>query len=318
MSYAEVLLPLAVVGTYTYAIPAGMTLETGMRVLVPFGRKKIYTAIVTRIHDIKPTGYDVKEIFATLDDHPIVRHPQLKFWDWIADYYLCTTGEVYRAAVPTGLKVESETFVAVNPEFEEDASTPLTDRERALLDYAAQRDRTQIAELARITGFKGVERTVSHLLDYGAMLVSERVVDNYRPKTERCVRLTLAPEQKEELNAFFDQVGKAPKQEKLLLAYLDLSHWLQGTPKEVRKDDLLQRADVSQQVLDAAVKKGIFEIYKREINRFAQATEQEPQLPTLSAEQGRAYGEIHQSWGTHDITLLRCCDVHRLSFGMYK
>jgi hypothetical protein len=101
--FAETLLPLALPGTYTYRIPEGMNLSIGMRVLVPFGRKKIFTAIVVTLHDKEPKGYDVKEILSTLDDKPILRHPQLEFWHWIADYYLCTVGEVFKAAVPSGL-----------------------------------------------------------------------------------------------------------------------------------------------------------------------------------------------------------------------
>ena len=197
--FAETLLPLAIPGTYTYRVPEGMRLSIGMRVLVPFGRKKIYTAIITSLHDMEPKGYDVKEILGTLDEKPILRHPQLEFWQWISDYYLCSMGEVYKAAVPSGLKVESETTISVNPDFEESEPGQLTDRERVILDFTAQRGRVQIAEIANATGFKTVERNVSHLLDMDALHVSERVVDNYRPKTEPCVRLAIARDDEEKL-----------------------------------------------------------------------------------------------------------------------
>ena len=114
--FAEVILPLAVQGTYTYRIPEAMSVGVGYRVLVPFGRKKYYTAVVVMTHDKEPQGYKVKEILALLDEGPILRHPQLKFWQWIAEYYLCTEGEVYKAAVPSGLKVESETQISPNPD----------------------------------------------------------------------------------------------------------------------------------------------------------------------------------------------------------
>ena len=176
--FAETLLPLAIPGTYTYRIPDDMQVSIGMRVLVPFGRKKIFTAIVVMLHDREPKGYDVKEILGPLDEKPILRHPQLDFWQWIADYYLCSVGEVYKAAVPSGLKVESETTISVNPDFEESEPGQLTDRERVILDFTAQRGRVQIAEIAKATGFKTVERNVSHLLDMDALHVSERVIDN--------------------------------------------------------------------------------------------------------------------------------------------
>ncbi|MBR1803285.1 MAG: primosomal protein N', partial [Muribaculaceae bacterium] len=189
--FAEVLLPLSIPGTYTYRIPHDMTVGVGSRVLVPFGRKKIYTGIVDSIHDLAPQGYEVKELLSVLDATPIVRHPQLKFWEWMASYYLCSMGEVYKAAIPSGLKVESETFISPNPDFEEDPDHRLSDRERVVLDFTAQLGRVQIADIATATGFKTVEGTVHRLLDRGAIHVSERVIDNYRAKTESCVRLTI-------------------------------------------------------------------------------------------------------------------------------
>ena len=303
--FAETLLPLAIPGTYTYRVPEGMRLSIGMRVLVPFGRKKIYTAIIISLHDMEPKGYDVKEILGTLDEKPILRHPQLEFWQWISDYYLCSMGEVYKAAVPSGLKVESETTISVNPDFEESEPGQLTDRERVILDFTAQRGRVQIAEIANATGFKTVERNVSHLLDMDALHVSERVVDNYRPKTEPCVRLAIARDDEEKLHQYFDQLKRAPKQESLLLAYLDMSRWLQsGDTREVSKENLLKRAGVSSAVLHEAVKRGLFEVYQKEINRFAELGNVLDEAPTLSEEQQRAYKEIHQSMRQHAITLL--------------
>jgi len=303
--FAETLLPLALPGTYTYRIPEGMKLTIGMRVLVPFGRKKIFTAIVMSLHDREPKGYEVKEILGTLDYKPIVRHPQLDFWQWIADYYLCSMGEVYKAAVPSGLKVESETTISVNPDFEENEPGLLTDRERVILDFTAQRGRVQIAEIAKATGFKTVERHVSHLLDLEALHVSERVVDNYRPKTEPCVRLTISRDDEPSLHQYFDQLKRAPKQEALLLAYLDMSRWLQsGDVREVSKENLLKRAGVSSAVLHEAVKRGMLEVYKKEINRFADLGSMLEEPPTLSEDQQRAYEEIHQSMRDHSITLL--------------
>ena len=303
--FAETLLPLAIPGTYTYRIPEGMQLSIGMRVLVPFGRKKIFTAIVESLHDREPRGYEVKEILSTLDKKPILRHPQLDFWQWIANYYLCSMGEVYKAAVPSGLKVESETTISVNPDYEESEPGQLTDRERVILDFTAQRGRVQIAEIAKATGFKTVERNVSHLLDLDALHVSERVIDNYRPKTEPCVRLTIDRKDEQALHQYFDQLKRAPKQEALLLAYLDMSRWLQsGDVKEVSKENLLKRAGVSGAVLHEAVKRGMFEIYKKEINRFADLGSVLEEPPTLSEEQQRAYEEIHLSMRQHGITLL--------------
>ena len=304
--FAEVILPLAVQGSYTYRIPQSMTVGAGYRVLVPFGRKKYYTAIVVMTHDIEPQGYKVKEILALLDDGPILRHPQLKFWNWISDYYLCTVGEVYKAAVPSGLKVESETFISPNPDYEEPTPGSLNDREKVILDFTSQRGKVQIAELANATGFKNVEGIVSRLLDKGAVHVAEKVMDNYRPKTETCVRLTVKRDDEQALHSFFDRVQRAKKQEQLLLAYLDLSHWLQRSKplQEVTQEELLKRSGCTQPVLAAARKNGLFEIYKREINRFELLATGLVDLPKLTQVQQTAYLHIHDSFKEKDVTLL--------------
>jgi primosomal protein N' (replication factor Y) len=304
--YVEALLPLYLPGTLTYHLPPTITVGVGSRVLVPLGRKKIYTAIVVMIHDRAPQGYDVKDVIAALDSAPIVRHPQLKFWEWIASYYMCSMGEVYKAALPSGLKVESETFISPNPEYEEDVAHQLSDRERVVLDFTSQRGRVQIAELTTATGFRSVEGIVSRLLDRGALLVSERVMDNYRPKTESFVRLTLARDDEAGMHALFDALSRARKQEQLLLAYLDLSHWLQRSAplQEVGKEALLKRADVTAQVLKAMTDRGVMEVYKRQINRFAHLGEKLQDPPALSEEQERAHREIHLSFKDHNITLL--------------
>ncbi len=304
--FAEVILPLAVQGTYTYRIPESMDLKVGYRVLVPFGRKKYYTAIVVMTHDIEPQGYQVKEILALLDEGPILRHPQLKLWQWIADYYLCTVGETYKAAVPSGLKVESETQISINPDFEEETPGDLNDRERVILDFTNQRGKVQITELTNATGFKNVEGIVSRLLDKGAVHVAERVMDNYRPKTETCVRLTIERDDEQALHGFFDRVSRAKKQEQLLLAYLDLSQWLQRSKpvQEVTQEALLKRSGCTQPVLAAARKNGIFEIYKREINRFELLGTGLVELPKLTEPQRTAYLQIHDSFKEKAVTLL--------------
>lgn len=306
--FAELIIPLAIKGTYTYRIPDELQsrLQAGCRVLVPFGRKKIYTGIVYTFHDIEPKGYEVKSIISMLDDAPIVLHPQLKFWEWISNYYLCTMGEVMKAALPAGLKIESETYISVNPDYEEHEVGELSDKMRCVLDFTAQRGRIQVNEISRVTEFRNVESMVSKLLNLGAIHVSERVVDNYRAKTEACVRLTINRTDDDALHRCFDEVKRAKKQEALLLAYLDLSGWLQKSKsaKEVTKDALLKRANVTQPVLAAARQRGIFEVYRREINRFADLGTEVSKPPTLSSEQFRAYQEIHKCFKTKPITLL--------------
>jgi len=123
MHYADLILPVPLQGLFTYAIPEGMNVGVGMRVLVTFGRSKTYLGIVARIHDVKPEGYQVKPITQVMDQEPIVTEQQLKLWQWISDYYLSPIGEVYKAALPAGLKAEdgykakTETFICLTEQY---------------------------------------------------------------------------------------------------------------------------------------------------------------------------------------------------------
>lgn len=304
--FADVILPKPLYSTYTYRIPEVMSdVKIGCRVLVPFGRKKYYTAIVVMVHHNEPKEYEVKEILSLLDDAPILRHPQLKFWEWISEYYLCSQGEVFKAAVPAGLKVESETMVSANPDYEDSENCKLTERERIIYDLVSSRDRVQLNEISNATGFKNVETAVSNMLAKDAVFVAEKVMDTYRPKTETCIALNLEHGDEQGLHRFFDMVHRSSKQEALLLAYLDLSRWLQsGEPREVKKNELLERADVSQAVLSAVITKGVLKQYKKEINRFANRVVHVQDKPRLSEEQARAFQEIKDSFREKSITLL--------------
>jgi primosomal protein N' (replication factor Y) len=159
MTYAEVILPLPLYSTFTYSIPDNLqsAVGVGFRVLVPFGRKKFYTGIVTMLHNQRPGNYEVKDIVAVLDNDSILRHPQMKFWQWISDYYLCPVGEVYKAAVPAGMKVESETRVSANPDFI-DTDGSMTERETVVYDMLLAKER--LAHGARNCRSPGNRRSV--------------------------------------------------------------------------------------------------------------------------------------------------------------
>ena len=270
MKYAEVILPLPLYSTFTYGIPDHLekSVQIGCRTLVPFGKKKIYTGIITLLHDNRPGDFEVKDIISVLDNYPILRHPQLRFWEWIANYYLCSIGDVYKAAVPAGMKVESETFVSANPEFV-DTDNSMNDREKVIYNLLLTKDKLTPAEISKSTGFKNVESTVTSMIENEALYVTEKIVDNYRPKTEVFVKLKAERGDNDTVKLFFDKVKAAKKQEAMLLAFLNLSKWLGcDNPLEVSKQQLINKADGSTPILNAMVDKGIFQLYKKEINRF--------------------------------------------------
>lgn len=306
--FADIILPLPVNSSFTYSVPDEYEHELGVgsRVLVQFGKKNYYTGIVESVGTTPPPAYEVKEIMMMLDPEPIVRYPQLKFWNWVSEYYLCTIGEVYKAAVPSGLKVESETYVLLNTDYEYDASQPLSERMAIVAQTLDHNGRMRISELEKATGLKNVGQLVNRMLEMGIVLIDERIVDKYRSRKETMVRLNCDQKDSDTLHHYFDLVTRARQQERMLIAYLELSGWMQqAQPKEVLKRDLLERAGNSAAALKALTDKGIFDVYKKEINRFAIDLQTKTDLPVLSELQNKAYRDILNSWKQKRITLLR-------------
>jgi primosomal protein N' len=309
--FAEVILPLPLYSTFTYSIPDDMDVEVqvGSRVLVQFGKKKYYTAIVEAIHSDKPKGYDVKPVMAVLDSSPIVRYPQLKLWRWIADYYLCSPGEVFKAAVPTGLKPESETYLSLNPDYEPDDSSPLrlTERQAIIIQLLQQNKRMRISEIEGETGFKNVAAVINRLLEQGIVEIDEKVTERYRAKKQTFVQLKIERGDNDRLHECFGMLSRSRQQEKTLIAYLDLSGWLSpnGQLREVEKEKLIATAGVSPAILRALIEKGIMETVKKSVNRFASAEElSKINLSPLSEAQARALKEITDGFKTLPIQLL--------------
>ena len=309
MTYAEVLLPLPLTGFFTYKVPDMMAeaIRPGCRVVVPFGRTKFYTGIVAGLTPRRPEGFETKEISQLLDSEPIVRHPQMKFWEWIADYYLCSQGEVFRAAVPAGLKLESETVVEVNPDFEEDPGDRLGERDLLVMN-AVRRvpKKATLAAVARETGFRNTSAIVARLVERDALMVSENLVERYKTRKIEMVEMAIERGDSAALHAAFDSVKGAPKQEKALLTLIELSGFMrQGSDLcEVTRADLLDRSGVTSPIIIALENKGIVRRRKKEVSRFAQVSKATMPMPELTDSQREARDAIIKSWGEKDITLL--------------
>ena len=303
--YVDVILPLPLPRCFTYSLPdeGAEEVQIGCRVVVPFGRKKYYTAIVRNVHHYAPTEYEVKEISTVLDTSPILLSGQFRFWEWLADYYLCTQGDVYKAALPSGLKLESETIVEYNPDFEADA--PLSEREQLVLDLLAKEPEQCVTKLEKESGLKNILTVIKSLLDKEALFVKEELRRTYKPKTEARVRLAADASGEENLRRIFDELERAPKQLALLMKYVELSGVLgDGASKEVSKKELLQRASASPAIFNGLVEKQIFEVYYQEIGRLNRLVGKTVELNVLNEHQQRAYHEIMQSFQEKNVCLL--------------
>ena len=307
--FVDVILPLPLPRYFTYSLPEEWAdeVQMGCRVVVPFGRKKYYTAIVRNVHYCEPADYEVKEVSALLDAHPILLPEQFKFWEWLADYYLCTQGDVYKAALPSGLKLESETMVEYNPDFESEVRLP--EREQKILDLLSAEPEQCVTKLEKDSGLKNILSVIKSLLDKEAIFVKEELRRTYKPKTETRVRLANEVRNEKRLQELFDELARAPKQLDLLMKYIELSGILGGDglksfPKEVNKKELLLRASASPAVFNGLVDKHIFEVYQQEVGRLNSVFREILPINPLNEHQKMAHDEVVRSFQSKNVCLL--------------
>ena len=303
--FADVILPLPLPKCFTYALPEEMAegIQIGGRVIVPFGRKKFYTAIVYNIHHSAPEGYETKEVTTILDSQPILLPLQFKFWEWLSSYYLCTQGDVYKAALPSGLKLESETIVEFNPDFE--FTVPLSEKEQTLISLLENKPEQTVSQLEKDSGLKNLLPIIKSLLDKEAIFVKEELKRNYQPKQEIRVRLNEIAKEEAYLHKLFTELARAPKQLVLLMKYLELSHFLNGgNLKEVSKKELIKKADASPAAFNGLVEKKVFEAYRQEIGRLVTAVQSTIGINPLNEYQLKAFQEIQTSFKKKNVCLL--------------
>lgn len=303
--FVDVILPLPLPQLFTYKIPLMLSQEVfpGKRAVVQFGKKKIYTAIIKQMHNNEPKEYETKEIISVLDKEPIVNQTQLKFWEWLAEYYSCTIGEVYKAALPSGLKLESETKVFYSPEFSDFSS--LSNKEELLITILKEKNVLSINEVNSLLKQANSLPVIKSLLDKNAIIVEEKLKDSYKPKYENYVKLGDEYDNEEKLKEVFDQLGRAPKQLNLLMTYLHLSSQLQDTPTlKILKSELLAKANASQSIFKGLQEKNIFSVYQEEVGRLENSTEAPSIAHELNDHQVKAFQQIKESFQEKDVTLL--------------
>ncbi|HLG02208.1 MAG TPA: DEAD/DEAH box helicase, partial [Bacteroidia bacterium] len=302
--FADVILPLALPNLYTYRVPQALNEEVkpGMRVVVQFGKSKLYAAIVRKVHESAP-AYTAKYIESVLDPQPVVTEKQLEFWEWMAAYYLCTRGEVMLAALPSGLRLTSETRIVLNENWSGERGD-LDDEAFSICEALDVRQVLSIEDVSEILGKKSVYPPIRKLLDLGTVRVYEELQHRYMPKFESFVKLADTFDDEEKLKEVFDKLEKkAFRQLEILMSFIRLSDRYGDRKKIVRKTDLLAASNTVSGVLNALVDKGIFEIEELEVSRLNFSAQSIRDL-VLSPHQDKALEEIRNGFSSKEVCLL--------------
>ncbi|MEX2590936.1 MAG: primosomal protein N', partial [Chitinophagales bacterium] len=301
MNYVEVILPFALDGTFTYGIPQHLLgkVTLGHRVLVQFGKKRIYTGIVAELQAEKKGDFKVKPLLAILDEQAIIPEKLLYFWHWMHKYYMCPIGDVMRAALPSAFKLSSESVFSLTDKFEVD-KFKLSNTEFQICEMLLEKKVLALSELESKTGIKNLWQPLQNLLKRDLIKTGESVQEKYKPKIEKRIKLDETYDE-ESLSELLNHLEKrAHKQAELLNLILHKSE------KDFAQQDLLKEADATLSSLRSLEKKGVIEIFEKKIDRLAlfEGTSFEPESHPFSEAQQLAFEQINTAWKNHQVCLL--------------
>ncbi len=299
--FINVILPIPLDKEFTYGINKNEAafLKPGMRVAVQFGKSKVYAALVTKIHETPPLVYEAKEIEHILDESPIVTLDQLKLWTWISEYYMCTKGEVLRAALPSAFLLESETIVFKNKKTSFDESL-LKDDEFLIYEALQYQSVLRVQEIMNIIGKKTVLPVIKRLLEKEIITVQEEIYEQYKPKIVRFVRLNNEYNKEESLRDLLDSMTRSPKQREVLLKLFTLQ--AQAT-KPIKVSELIKTSNSSSSVVKALINKDILQEYHLQRDRVEYETDINGELKQLNEYQNKALLEIQNTFKEKDVCL---------------
>ncbi len=298
--FISVVLPIPLSKLFTYRITSEESefLKTGMRVAVPFGKNRITTALVYEIHNTPPEGYKAKEIFQILDDAPIVNQLQLKHWEWMASYYMCSLGEVFRAAIPSAYLLESETSISLNTDFKNE--NELADQEFAIYEALQFQTEITIQEVTKILDKKNVLPVIATMLEKKVIRVKEYIYEQYTPKLITYICLNPAWTAADKLSELLTLLDRAKKQRDVVMCYFQLN----AQKKPIPVKELIEKSNVSSSTIKVLVTKGILDYYHLQVDRVS-FEGQSNALKILNEFQQKAYDEILTSFETKSTTLLQ-------------
>ena len=303
--FADVILPVPIRKEFTYRVPFELneTLFSGARVVVPFGRAKLITGIVSSIHENIPQDYQAKLIEHQLDDHPIITPKQYTFWKWISAYYMAPIGDVMNAALPANFKLASETKIVLHPDFNIDHKL-LTEREIEVVTALELREVLDLKEISEIIGIKTVQPIIKKLIDKKAVLSLEELNDKFTPKTASFIRLSDAYSQEENISNYIELLESKKGKDKQLKALLTLIHLtIKNQDKLVLKKDLIDE-EISSSSINTLEKNGIIVQERIEIARLDADSSMTQEFKQLSQSQSVALDEIHMAFEEDKVAML--------------
>ena len=300
--FVEVILPLAIAKNYTYRVPYELneTVAIGKRAVVQFGKSKLYTAIIAGIGTQPPEKYEAKYLVEILDDKPVVTEQQLQFWQWLAEYYMCNLGEVMNAALPSALKLASQTKIMLNKDVEVDRTT-LHDKEFLILEALDLQPELTVSDIVKLLGQKQVMPILKLLFEKNIIHISEEVSERYKPRKRTFITLNPIyndPENRRELFNILEK--KAPKQADAVLAYIKLSRH----QKTISKNELIEESGAGDASIKGLIEKEVFIPEEKNVSRLYYEEEEAIDGFTLSEQQQEALQSVSDQFIEKDVVLL--------------
>ena len=303
MHFIDVILPIPLEKRFTYSITQAESefLQIGMRVSIPFGKTKIYTGIVANIHQTAPLVYEAKDIHQILDESPIVTQQQLRLWQWIAKYYMCTEGEVMRAALPNAFLLESETIISPNKKVKIN-DEDLKDDEFLIYEALQHQSSLKIQDISNILDKKNVLPVVKRLVEKEAVILNEEIYEKYKPKYVRYVKLSSEYSSEVALNSLLDDLNKnATKQKEVILNLFSISA---KTKKPVKVSELVEVSKTTSTTIKTLVDKNILEEYQIQTDRIQYEGEDNAETKQLNEYQTEALQQIKSKFENQNVVLL--------------
>ena len=300
--FVEVILPLAISKNYTYRVPFQLNdaVAVGKRVVVQFGKSKLYTAIIASIGNQAPEKYEAKYLLDILDDRPVVTRRQLQFWQWLADYYLCNMGEVMNAALPSALKLASETKIELNKDFQVDKTT-LHDKEFLITEALEIQNELTVGDIVKLLGQKTVMPILKSMFEKNIINISEEVSERYKPRKKTFLTMNPVYNDPDNLRELFPILEKrAPKQADALLAYIKLAR----TQKTISKNELIEESGAGDASIRSLIEKEIFIAEERNVSRLYFDEDEFSDNFQLSDSQGEVLNDIKHQFNEKDVVLL--------------